>query len=115
MRPSLNVEQHCLKGKEHIGKPRHVAAVDEGPHQNNANRGLPKVAPIGIRHSSFKFAPKIVEKAPVGTLSYNPIWASFDETDLLQPQRVEPQRIFRVEVAPPVVPNLVQGLNGKVI
>ena len=58
---------------------------------------------------------ELVEEAPVGALGEDLRGAGLDHADLVQPQRVEPHRILRVELAPARVRQLGQRLERIVV
>src|SRR5262249_35436338 len=61
--------------------------------------------------SRLQLAFKLVEKAPIGAVDDEFVGSGFELSELVHPQTVEAQRVFRVELAPAVPWDLVQGLE----
>src|SRR3954452_7693342 len=68
--------------------------------------------PDGLR---LQLALELVEEAPVGAFGDELAGARLDHADLLEPQRVETERVLRVELAPSVVGDLGQRLERVIV
>src|SRR5262245_49197694 len=64
---------------------------------------------------SLQLLLDLIEKAPVGALGDNLLWATLDHPDLMQPQGVEAYGVLRVILAPMIVGGLLHGLQGVVV
>src|SRR6516162_8419678 len=67
---------------------------------------------VSARCSCLQLALELVEKAPIGVFGDDLLRARFDETHLVQAQRVKPQRVLRIILAPFVVAVFAQRLQG---
>src|SRR5215813_2157208 len=65
--------------------------------------------------SRLQLALELVEEAPVGAVGDDLLWARFDQTDLVQPQRVEAHGVLGVVLAPLVVGQFAQSLQRIVV
>src|SRR4051812_6428882 len=65
--------------------------------------------------SAFQFTFDLSEEAPVRAVGNDLVGGGFDHAALVQPQRVESDRVFRVVFAPFVVAKLRQRLQRIII
>src|SRR5437870_1284235 len=71
---------------------------------------------ISSRNASrLQFAPQLVQKPPVGAVGDDLLRARFDQPDLMQPQRIEAQRVLGIVLPPFVVRVVGQGLQRIVV
>src|SRR6516162_506935 len=68
---------------------------------------------IGIlRRSRLEFAFDLIQEPPVRALRDDLVGSGFDQTDLVQAQRIEPRGVFGIVFPPPVVRELAHRLRG---
>src|SRR5690349_18301151 len=74
---------------------------------DNVVRKRRRLCIIGIKvscqHSRLQLAFDFVQETPICTFGDDFLWGRFDQPGLMQPQRVETQRVLGVVVAPLVV------------
>src|SRR5688500_2494619 len=58
---------------------------------------------------------QLVEERPVGARADDLLGAGFDHADLVQAERVEPDRVFGIVLAPAIVGNLLHRLEGVAV
>src|SRR6516162_10730021 len=62
-----------------------------------------------------QLAFELVEEAPIRGVANYLVRARFDQTSLVQAQRVKPDRVLRIVFAPFVIGKFVQRLHGIVV
>src|SRR6185295_15125402 len=65
--------------------------------------------------SGLQFFPQLLPETPVRPLRHDLRGARFDHSDLVQPQGIELQGVFRVQLAPAAIRQLPDGLHGVVV
>src|SRR5262249_884544 len=65
--------------------------------------------------SSFELLFQLVEDSPVGALGEDLLRARLDHAGLVKPERVEPERVRRVDLAPSRPRDLLQRLQDVIL
>src|SRR5215470_11261553 len=73
------------------------------------------VGSMPAMRSALQLALELVEEAPVGGLGDDLGGGGLDDAGFAQAQRIEPDRVLRVELAPPVVAHFLQALQRVVV
>ena len=91
------------------------ASADGHAEQPRHAHGRRPVQERASLHHPFNSCLQLVEEPPVGTLRDDLLWARLDHPGLVQAQRVEADRVLGVVVAPPVVRDVLHGLQRIVV
>src|SRR5262249_58152632 len=86
-----------------------AASTLHRPHRNSLPFGCTP------RNSRFQLALQFVEKAPVRAVSDDLLRARFDHADLAQAERVEPESVFGIVIAPFSVRDVGHRLKRVVV
>src|SRR5262245_29964888 len=70
---------------------------------------------IGLRVLPFQFPLQLVEEPPVRALRDDLLRARADHAGLVQPERVEPERVLGIELSPLRPRDLLQGLDDVIL
>src|SRR5215472_5918242 len=108
-----------VSGRSSAGCADRTGASAAAPARDSVVRKPRLVCVIVIGSSpvalSLQLAFEFVEETPVRAVSDNLLRARLDQTGLVEAERIEPHRVFRVVFAPFVVGDLAQSLRCVIV